>query len=193
MARYGGITFLGASLLFLVQPLFAREILPWFGGAQSVWTTSLVCFQVLLLGGYLYAHLGRRLGIRLQAVLHGALLLFSLALLPVVAEPTWKPTGVESPSWRLTTLLVTAVGGPYLLLASTAPLLHHWFGRQRPGRSPYPLYAVSNVGSLLALLAYPTLVEPLFPVSRQATLWSASYAAFVIACQRPSKAAQVLE
>ena len=66
MARYGGITFLGASLLFLVQPLFAREILPWFGGAQSVWTTSLVCFQVLLLGGYLYAHLGRRLGIRLR-------------------------------------------------------------------------------------------------------------------------------
>ena len=115
-------------------------------------------------------------------MLHGALLLFSLALLPVVAEPTWKPTGVESPSWRLTALLVTAVGGPYLLLASTAPLLHHWFGRQRPGRSPYPLYAVSNVGSLLALLAYPTLVEPLFPVSRQATLWSASYAAFVIAC-----------
>ena len=182
MARYGGITFLGASLLFLVQPLFAREILPWFGGAQSVWTTCLVCFQLLLLGGYLYAHLGRHLGISRQAFLHVALLVLSLALLPIVAEPTWKPIGGESPTWRLTGLLVTAVGGPYLLLASTAPLLHDWFGRQRPDRSPYPLYAVSNVGSLLALLAYPTLVEPLFPVSRQAALWSAAYAAFVIAC-----------
>ena len=168
MARYGGITFLGASLLFLVQPLFAREILPWFGGAQSVWTTCLVCFQMLLLGGYLYAHLGRRLGIRRQALLHGALLLLSLALLPIVAAPAWKPSGSGSPGWRLTALLVTTVGGPYLFLASTAPLLHDWFGRQRPGRSPYPLYAVSNAGSLLALLAYPTLVEPLFPVSRQA-------------------------
>ena len=182
MFRYGGITFLGASLLFLVQPLFARQILPWFGGAQSVWTTGLVCFQVLLLGGYLYAHLGRRLGIRRQALLHGALLLLSLALLPIVAAPAWKPSGSGSPGWRLTALLVTTVGGPYLLLASTAPLLHDWFGRQRPDRSPYPLYAVSNAGSLLALLAYPTLVEPLFPVSRQAALWSTSYAAFVIVC-----------
>ena len=182
MARYGSVTFLSASLLFLVQPLFAREILPWFGGAQSVWTTCLVCFQVLLLCGYLYAHWGRRLGIRRQAILHLALLILSLTLLPVVAAPAWKPTGTESPTWQLTGLLMTAVGGPYLLLASTAPLLHDWFGRQQPGQSPYPLYAVSNAGSLLALLAYPALVEPLFPVSSQATLWSAAYVTFVIAC-----------
>ena len=182
MARFGGITFLGACLLFLVQPLFARELLPWFGGAQSVWTTCLVCFQVLLLGGYLYSHLGRRVGIRRQAVLHGVLLLLSLASLPIAVSPNWKPTGAESPTWWLVGLLATTVGGPYLLLATTAPLLHDWFGRQRPDRSPYPPYAVSNVGSLLALLAYPTLVEPLFAVSRQATLWSAAYVGFVIAC-----------
>ena len=179
---FAAVTFLGAFLLFLIQPLVARQVLPWFGGAQSVWTVSLVFYQTLLLAGYLYAHVGRRLGPRRQALLHVALLTMSLVLLPVTASGGWKPTGGADPTWRLLGLLAATVGGPYLLLAGTAPLLHDWFGRLHPGRSPYPLYALSNVGSLLALLAYPILVERLLPVSRQSVLWSAAYAVFTLAC-----------
>src|SRR5262245_19048741 len=144
MTRFGAVSGLSAFLLFLVQPLLARRILPWFGGAQSVWATSLVFYQTLLLAGYLYAHLGRRLGVRRQAMLHGGLLLASLLLLPITPSAAWKPIGGEAPTLKLLGLLFTAVGGPYLMLASTAPLLQHWVARARTGRSPYPLYAVSN-------------------------------------------------
>ena len=182
MIQFGAVTLLSAFLLFLVQPLVAREILPWFGGAQSVWATCLVFYQTFLLFGYLYAHLGRRLGVRRQAILHAVLLLGSVALLPVTPSLSWKPVGGAAPTWPLLGLLATTVGGPYFLLASTAPMLQDWLGLHRPWRSPYPLYAVSNVGSLLALIAYPTLVEPLLAVSRQGTLWSITYGAFVVAC-----------
>jgi len=182
MRSYAAVTFVGAFLLFLVQPLMARAILPWFGGAAAVWTTSLLFYQTLLLGGYLYAHLGSRLGRRRQALLHGALLLVTLALLPITPSPTPGVAADPAPAWHLLRLLTASVGGPYLLLAATAPLLHDWFAREAPGRSPYPLYAVSNVGSLLALLAYPTLVEPLVGVSHQGWAWSAAYGSFVLAC-----------
>src|SRR5687768_3475679 len=101
MAVFAVVTMLGAFLLFLVQPLVARQILPWFGGAQAVWTISLLFYQTLLLGGYLYAHLGRRLGLRRQAALHAALLAASLAVLPITASDEWKPTGAGDPTWRL--------------------------------------------------------------------------------------------
>lgn len=182
MASFVGVTLAGAFLLFLVQPLVARQVLPWFGGAQSVWTLCLLFYQTMLLGGYLYAHLGERWGARRQALLHAALLMASLALLPITASERWKPTDTGSPTLALLGLLLTTVGGPYLMLSTTAPLVQRWFGRTHPGRSPYPLYAVSNVGSLAALLAYPLAVEPLLAVSRQSAAWSWGYAAFALAC-----------
>jgi hypothetical protein len=182
MIAFTAVIALGAFLLILVQPLVARQILPWFGGAQSVWSVCLLFYQSLLLVGYLYAHLGRRLGARRQAWLHAALLVTSLALLPITASERWKPTPDVAPTWWLLGLLATTVGGPYLLLSATAPLLQTWFTRARPGRSPYPLYALSNAGSLVALLAYPVAVEPLLGVSRQSVWWSWAYAAFALAC-----------
>ena len=180
MRSYAVLTFLSALLLFMVQPLMARAVLPWFGGAASVWTTSLLFYQTLLFGGYAYAYLGRRLGVRRQAVLHLSLVALSLFLLPVTPAEAFKPTGPESPTWKLLGLLMASVGAPYLLLAGTTPLLHDWFGRGTPNRSPYRLYAVSNAGSLLALFLYPTVVEPLMAVRRQGVAWSWVYGAFAL-------------
>lgn len=175
VAIYASLTFLSAYLLFSVQPLMARAVLPWFGGTASVWTTSLLFYQALLFGGYLYAHLGRRLGMRRQVILHMALLGASLLALPITPAEAWKPTGPESPAWRLIALLTMSVGAPYLLLAGTTPLLHDWFGRTKGGRSAYRLYAVSNAGSLLALLTYPVIIEPLMAVRLQGVGWSWVY------------------
>lgn len=180
MHSYAALTFLSALLLFMVQPLMARAVLPWFGGAASVWTTSLLFYQTLLFGGYAYAHLGRRLGVRRQALLHVSLLGLSLMLLPVTPDAVWKTTGPESPTWRLLGLLTSSVGFPYLLLAGTTPLLHDWFGRAAPVRSPYRLYAVSNAGSLIALVAYPTVIEPLVAVRIQGVGWSWAYGGLAI-------------
>ena len=180
MRSYAALTFLSALLLFVVQPLMARAILPWFGGAAAVWTTSLLFYQTLLFAGYAYAHLGRRLGIRRQALLHVTLVILSLLLLPVTPAAAWQPTGPESPTWRLLGLLAASVGVPYLLLAGTTPLLHDWFARTGPHRSPYRLYAVSNAASLLALLAYPTVVEPWMAVRFQGVAWSWAYGAFAL-------------
>ena len=180
MLRYAVLTFLSALLLFMVQPLMARAVLPWFGGAAAVWTTSLLFYQTLLFAGYAYAHVGRRLGLRRQALLHVTLVALSLLLLPITPAATWQPSGPESPTWRLLGLLTASVGLPYLLLAGTTPLLHDWFGREAPHRSPYRLYAISNAGSLLALLAYPTVVEPLMAVRFQGVGWSWAYGAFAL-------------
>jgi len=180
MRSYAVLTFLSALLLFTVQPLLARAALPWFGGAASVWTTSLLFYQTLLFAGYAYAHLGRRLGVRRQALLHVSLVALSLLLLPVTPAEAWKPVGPDWPTLRLLGLLSASVGLPYLLLAGTTPLLHDWFGRNAPERSPYRLYAVSNAGSLLALLAYPALVEPLMAVRFQGVAWSWVYASFAL-------------
>jgi len=136
MVAYPIATFLSAFLLFLVQPLLGKAIVPWFGGASSVWTTSLVFYQTFLLAGYAYAHLSRRLGLRTKAGLHIGLLLVTLATLPILPTAAWRPTGPEDPTLHLLALLTVSVGAPYLLLASTAPVLHDWFGRAVPGRSP---------------------------------------------------------
>jgi spermidine synthase len=177
MLLFAAPIFASALLVFLVQPLMARAILPWFGGAAAVWTTSLLFYQSLLFLGYAYAHVGARLGPRRQAWLHAALLAASLLTLPIVPDPSWRPEGPQAPALRLLGLLGSSVGFPYFLLAASAPLLQSWFARARSGASPYPLYAVSNAGSLLALLAYPTVVEPWVRLRDQAVGWSWAYAA----------------
>lgn len=182
MAPYAAVALLSAFLLFLVQPLVAKAILPWFGGVPAVWATCVLVFQSLLLVGYAYAHVTRRLASRLRAGLHIGLLGLTLLALPIVPDPSWKPTGAEAPAWLIFRLLIFTVGAPYVLLAATAPLLQDWFHRERPDQEPYSLYAWSNVGSLTALLAYPFLVERLLAVDRQAWVWSAGYVAFAVAC-----------
>ena len=175
--------FLGAFLLFQVQPMLAKAILPWFGGSPAVWTTCMLFFQVLLLGGYIYAHLLTTwLRPRAQAFTHIGLLLASLYFLDILPPDSWRPLGHEQPAWRILCLLGANIGVPYLLLSATSPLVQAWFLGARPRRSPYRLYALSNAGSLLALLSYPFIFEPLLPLRGQATLWSALYVLFVPAC-----------
>ena len=180
---YAATIFLSSFLLFLVQPLIARLILPWFGGTAAVWTTCMLFFQTLLLAGYAYAHAtNAKLAPRAQAVLHTALLGISLLLLPIAPNDLWKPSGTEEPiSWILLVLTAT-VGLQYTLLASTSPLLQAWFARARPGADPYRLFAVSNLASLLALVGYPLLVEPLLGNREQVLGWSALYVLFSLVC-----------
>ena len=177
-------TFVSAFLLFLVQPILAKQLLPWFGGAPAVWTACLLFFQLGLTAGYLYAHVLGRLPIKWQASLHLVLLLAALVTLPMVVSASWKPgePGVPvSPSLHVVLTLIATAGIPYVLLAATAPLLQSWW-RRSSGEEPYRLYALSNAGSLVALLSFPTLVEPVLTVSKQALVWSSIYVAFVLLC-----------
>jgi len=172
--------FLGSFLLFLVQPLVARQALPWFGGASAVWTTCLVFFQCVLLAGYAYADfVTRRMAPRPRALLHGAILLVSLLWLPVLADPSWKPSGEESPTLRIIGFLAATIGLPFAALSANSPLVQAWFARAKPGASPYRLFALSNLASLLALLGYPLLLEPTLATRAQAWLWSGGYVLFV--------------
>jgi SAM-dependent methyltransferase len=169
-----------AFLLFLVQPIIAKQILPWFGGSAAVWATCLVFFQTALLLGYAYADFSmRRLAGRTQVKLHVALLLASLLVLPIVPGVFWRPTGVENPVWLILGLLVATIGLPFFLLSTTSPLIQAWFARRYPGRNPYRLFALSNLASLLALLGYPFLLEPWVATRMQAWGWSLGYALFV--------------
>jgi len=173
--------FLGALLLFLVEPLIARIILPWFGGTAATWTTCMLFFQLLLLGGYLYAHLlVTYLSPRHQALVHGVLLLAALAFLPIMPSPGWKPQGGEAPVWRIILLLGATVGLPFFVLAASGPLVQKWFAVAFPGRQPFRLYALSNLGSLLALLSYPLVFEPLLRLRTQALVWSGGFIVFGI-------------
>jgi spermidine synthase len=172
---------LGAFLLFFVQPLVAKMVLPWFGGGTAVWSTCLMFFQVGLVAGYGYAHLTRRLGATRQVWLHLALLAAALLVLPIAPDAALKPPDGTRLVPRVLSLLTLTVGLPFVLLAATAPLLQDWFARLHPARSPYPLYVVSNVGALAALLCYPTLVEPGMPTGRQSIAWSVLFGAFVLA------------
>ena len=175
--------FASAFLLFLVQPIIAKQILPWFGGSAAVWTTCLVFFQSALLAGYAYADVVvRRLSLRRQATLHGALLVASLFALPIVPGAIWKPAGGENPAALILGLLVVTLGLPYFLLSTTSPLLQAWCARRHPDRNPYRLFALSNLASLLALLAYPFVIEPRIPTRLQAYAWSVGYALFVVLC-----------
>ena len=179
---YAGTIFLSAFLLFLVQPIIARQILPWFGGASSVWTTCLVFFQSTLLAGYAYADATTRLGARRQTLLHVALLAISLATLPIIAAEGWKPHGDEAPIGRILLLLAATIGLPYFLLSTTTPLLQSWYWRRFRTVVPYRLFALSNFASLLALLGFPVLAEPWFDLRQLGYAWSVLYAAFVALC-----------
>src|ERR1035438_2031761 len=174
---------LSAFLLFEVQPIIAKMILPWFGGTSAVWTTCMLFFQVVLLLGYLYAHwLHEKLAPRKQAFLHIAMLALSLATLPILPNPAWKTADVAHPSQRILLLLALTVGLPYFLLSSTSPLLQAWYSRRNRGGLPYRLFALSNAASMLALLTYPLLVEPNLPTRLQGYAWSAAYACFAVLC-----------
>ena len=175
--------FTGAFLLFQVQPLIGKFILPWFGGGPGVWTTCLLFFQTVLLGGYAYAHFSTsRLSPRRQVMLHAALLALSLALLPITPGDGWKSNLGGDPNLRILLLLAATIGLPYFVLSSTGPLMQQWFSQTNPGVSPYRLYALSNVGSLLALLSYPAYFEVKFSRQTQAVMWSAGLAVFAILC-----------
>ena len=174
--------FVSAFLLFLVQPIIAKQILPWFGGSASVWTTCLVFFQTLLLLGYGYSHwLVHGLKPRTQAVTHIVLLLFSCAVLPIIPEIEWKPRGEDDPTLRILAVLTITVGLPYFILATTSPLIQAWYARTL-SRIPYRLFALSNLGSLIGLLAYPFIVEPWVTTRTQSLTWSGAYIAFVLLC-----------
>ncbi len=173
---------LSAFLLFQVQPLIAKLILPWFGGSAAVWTSCMLFFQMALLGGYAYAHWLNEQKSSRQTVIHLALLALSLASLPILPSVWWKPQGAEDPLLRILGLLAATVGLPYFLLSSTSPLLQSWYSRSNGGAMPYRFFALSNAGSMLGLLTYPVLIEPYLTNQQQAGMWSASYIAFVLVC-----------
>lgn len=164
--------------------MMGRFVLPWFGGGPAVWTNCLLFFQIVLLAGYAYAHwLGSIRNLRLQARIHTGLLAASLAFLPIVPRTDlWKPASSSDPSGRILLLLVATVGGPYLLLSSTGPLLQRWAAMRAPDHAPWRLYALSNLGSFLALFSYPFVLEPYLRLHVQAWTWSALYALFAILC-----------
>ncbi len=176
-------TFLSAFLLFQVQPLLSKAILPWFGGSPAVWTVCMLFFQVTLFCGYVYSHLVTRyLSKEGQAWLHILLLGISASLGPITPATNWKPGPTDEPTARILLLLTVCVGLPYFLLSATGPLLQAWFSRTKPGASPYRLYALSNGGSLLALLSYPFAFEPAFDIARQGQLWSWGFIVFAVCC-----------
>lgn len=180
---YALTIFTGAFLLFQVQPLIGKYILPWFGGGPGVWTTCMLFFQAVLLGGYAYAHVTTRwLKPRVQAVVHLGLLVAALALLPITPSDSWKPQDVGHPALRILVLLAVSLGIPYFVLSSTGPLMQQWFTRTHPGASPYRLYALSNFGSLLALLSYPFWFETQFARKTQAAIWGWGLVAYAICC-----------
>ena len=179
---YAATIFLSSFLLFLVQPIIAKQILPWFGGSAAVWTTCLVFFQAVLLGGYAYADLTTRLGLRRQAILHVVLLVVSLACLPILASTGWKPLGDEEPVSRILLLLAATIGLPYFLLSTTTPLLQAWYWQRFQSAVPYRLFALSNFASLLALIGFPILFEPYFTLPQLGWAWSGLFACLVLLC-----------
>jgi hypothetical protein len=183
MFLYGLSILVSAFLLFQVQPVIAKIILPWFGGSAAVWTTCLLFFQIVLLLGYLYSHvLLRYLKPRAQMLVHGALLLASATALPIYPSVTWKPTAPNDPILRILELLAVTVGLPYFVLSTTGPLLQAWYARRHQGAIPYRLYALSNAGSMFALLSYPVMFEPVLTTRQQSVAWSIGYCVFILAC-----------
>ena len=180
--------FLSAFLLFQIQPMIGKFILPWFGGTPAVWSTLMLFFQVLLTGGYTYAYwLIGRVEKRRQIIIHISLTTFAIIILvllsfiwasPITPDSTWKPNNVTSPILDIFKLLIISVGLPYFILASNGPLMQAWFTRIFPDRSYARLYALSNVGSLLGLLAYPVLIEPTLSLRSQGWMWSLGFILF---------------
>ena len=183
MFLYALTILVSAFLLFQVQPVIAKTILPWFGGSAAVWTTCMLFFQMALLLGYLYSHaVVRYLKPRMQTWLHCGMLLVSAAVLPILPNVSWKPSPTDEPTLRILGLLAMTVGLPYFMLATTGPLIQAWYARKFHGSMPYRLYALSNVGSMGALISYPFLFEPAFGTHQQATMWSWGYGVFIALC-----------
>ena len=182
--------FVSAFLLFQVQLLLGKEILPLFGGAPAVWTVCMLVFQILFLAGYGYSHgIVTWLSLRRQVRVHGALLGVSAAFLavlgffwrtPIGPGASWHPLPGASPTWTIAKFLICAIGLPFFLLSTTSPLMQHWLLKAAPKSSPYRLYALSNVGSLLGLLSYPFLIEPHLRLGAQGWTWSAGYGLFFV-------------
>ena len=195
MHRYSIVVFLSAFLLFQIQPLVARVILPWFGGTASVWNTCMMFFQIVLLLGYLYAH-GLRIFLKPRTSwwVHCGVLLLAMLCLPAIPGDALQPQDAGAVAWGIVKVLSLSIGLPFFVLATTGPLIQAWHnasdgiaeskqesGQSRAG-SPYRLYALSNIGSLLALLSYPFLIEPFLPIRTQSILWSLLFVAFGSLC-----------
>src|SRR5215204_411733 len=175
--------FISAALLFVVEPMFGKMVLPLLGGSPAVWTTCMLFFQGALLLGYLYAHLGPRwLGLRRHTLVHVLLLALALLSLPISVAVTSGAFRFEHPNAWLLWVLTVSLGAPFTLLSSTGPLLQVWFSKTAHPQagSPYFLYAASNLGSMLALLSYPFVLEPLIPLGGQAKLWSVGYLLLIV-------------
>jgi len=182
IAVFGVTILVSAFLLFQVQPLVSKAVLPWFGGCPAVWTTCMLFFQVVLFAGYVYAHLLQRwLAPRRQVAVHLAVVVGALAL-PILPGTCWKPLDDSNPTWQILLLLAGTVGLPYFALSATSPLVQAWFSGAWPGRSPYRLYALSNFGSLAALLSYPFVFEPAFDLPMQSVLWSWAFVLYAALC-----------
>jgi hypothetical protein len=189
---FGLTIFLSAFLLFQVQLIISKYILPWFGGSAAVWTTSMLVFQTLLLGGYVYSHLiTQRLSARVQARLHLTLLVLAFLVVaalsliwPSAITPgvSWKPAGTDHPVHDVIVLTLLATGFPFFVLSTTGPLLQRWFARRGGDARTYRLYSVSNLGSMLGLLTFPVLLEPLLRLKLQGALWTILFAVFCAAC-----------
>lgn len=190
LSAYGFSIFLSAFLLFQVQLLVGKHILPWYGGVPAVWSTCMLFFQTALLLGYAYAHGLATRSSRTQRAVHASLLLMSWAALavafftwdnPLLPPASWKPTGTEAPIPHILALLTLSTGLSFFVLSATAPLLQFWFSKTAAGTSPYRLYALSNLGSLLGLVSYPFLVEVFVPLETQAMIWALGYVACTLA------------
>lgn len=180
---FAGTIFTSAFSLFLVQPLIAKQILPWFGGSAAVWAICMVFFQAALLAGYAYSDwISRRLRPRRQVLLHVPLLAASLVFLPIVANPSWKPDGGADPTLAILGLLLATIGLPYFLLSTTGPLVQSWVARTFVGSHVYRYFSLSNLASLAALISYPFLIEPRAALLGQAYTWSMAYLAFTVLC-----------
>ncbi|MEO8409800.1 MAG: fused MFS/spermidine synthase [Propionivibrio sp.] len=180
---FAGTIFASAFSLFLVEPLIAKQILPWFGGTAMVWAICMVFFQITLLAGYAYADwLSRRLAPRQQVLIHLLLLVASLLFLPIIAKGYWKPTGDEDPTLLILGLLLATIGLPFFLLSTTGPLIQSWVARAAVGTHVYRYFSLSNTASLLGLISYPFLIEPRATLQNQAIGWSAVYAVFTVLC-----------
>jgi SAM-dependent methyltransferase len=172
--------FVSAFLLFQVQPIESKLLLPWFGGSAAVWNTCVVFFQIALLGGYCYSHFVSGQTARTQAMIHVVVVITAVIIstFTIVPHSSWKPTGTESASMRILLVLLVNVGLPFFLLSTTGPLVQAWFARFYPARSPYRLYALSNIGSLIALASYPFVFERMFDVPTQALIWKGGFILF---------------
>ncbi|MBF0285339.1 MAG: fused MFS/spermidine synthase [Magnetococcales bacterium] len=183
MLLFAGTIFSSAFLLFLVQPIIAKQILPWFGGSSMVWTICQVFFQTVLLAGYAYADaLTRHLRPSRQAAVHLVLLTAALLSLPIVAHEAWKPQPDQDPTLIILGLLLFTIGLPYFLLSTTGPLIQSWCANVLHSKTVYRLFSLSNLASLLALVSYPFFIEPHAAILRQSQAWSLGFGVFVVFC-----------